>query len=202
MIETKVYDELKKKFKDVASWAIWSTEDLQAGQKLHTGDMSVFDNPNLLDIIHSNFVFVGLNASVHAPRKDGYTGSWRMFHSDDNENQQDYKMRYAFKDTLFWGAYMTDLIKDHPEASSEKVKEYIKDNPEILTRNIKVLREELEILGAKPILIALGRCTETYLNRHLKGEYTILYLNHYSDRIGDETLRDKTLKLIEENDLK
>ena len=112
MISQKVYDELNKRYSDVASWAVWSP--VGEKHKSNTGDMTVFDNKDLLSVLKADVVFVGLNASVHEEREDGYTGSWRMFHSDDNKRQRDFKLRFALKDTPYWGSYMTDIVNNSP----------------------------------------------------------------------------------------
>ena len=160
--------------------------------------MTVFDNPNLLNIIHSNFVFIGLNASEHAERKDGYTGSWRMFHSDDNERQRDYKLRYALVGTQYEGSYMTDIIKNHPDKNSREVEKFCKANPEVITENIEILKEELKILGGKPVLIAMGDTVYNYLtSSDIKEDYQIIKITHYSYRAKNkESLREEVLRTL------
>jgi len=196
MITKNVYEQLEENYKDQASWAVWAP--VGESPKSNTGDMSVFEDPNILNILHNNYVLVALNASEHAERKDSYTGSWRMFHSDDDGRQQDYKMRFAFKDTPIWGSYMTDIIKDHPDKSSEQVIKHVQNNPNVLQENIKELKKELSILGGKPTLIALGRKVETWLRKELGDEFNIVYLAHYSNYIGEVKYREKTLELLEE----
>jgi len=90
--------------------------------------MSIFDldsNPNLLKILNPNIIIVGLNFS-RTIIKDEFVN----FH-DKRPQGQDYKIRYAFKNTPFYGAFMTDIIKDFEEKISGNVLTYLKQNIEI-----------------------------------------------------------------------
>ncbi|MDP6484140.1 MAG: hypothetical protein QGH70_09895, partial [Nitrospinota bacterium] len=68
------------------------------------GDISFLDDPNddILAMLDPNTVLVGLNISGTIERPFG------NFHSD-NSKAQDYKLRYALRDTRFWGGYLTDI---------------------------------------------------------------------------------------------
>lgn len=184
MISKELYKEMEEKFGAVSSWAVWSGP-YEAG-KFGTGDMSIFENENLLDILHTNYVLVGMNVSGTHTRGDGYKGPWGNFHSDDNKKQQDYKLRYALHDTPVWGAYITDLIKNYPMLSSSDVKKEIKNDPSILKTNIESFKKELEMFNEKPVLIALGGDVYNYLRSELSDEYEIKNILHYSYYIGPE----------------
>lgn len=90
MISKHVFDELSK-FGQFSSWAIWAP----AGDKpkQYTDDMRVFDDPDLLSKLNSDYIFVGLNAS--RPLEGSTVQLWNNFHSPD-PRQNDYKLRYAF----------------------------------------------------------------------------------------------------------
>lgn len=195
MIDKKVYDKLEEEYKDVASWAVWTPIDVLPTS--NTGDMTVFDKPDLLDIIHNDYVLVALNASEHAERKDGYTGPWRMFHSDDNRRQLDFKLRYAIVDTPFEGAYMTDIIKNHRDKNSDQVLKHCRENPQTLVDNLEVFREELETLGGKPVIVAIGGDTYNILSKsNLKEDYEISMINHYSaQNVKKERIREQVLEI-------
>lgn len=194
MMNKKVYQALEAKYKDLASWAVWA--DVGETVKSNTGDMSIFQEADILNQLHGNFVIIAMNASEHAERKDKYEGSWRMFHSDDNSRQQDFKMRYAFKDTALWGSYMTDLIKNHPDKDSSQVIQHIKNNPDVLEENIGFLKDELQILGGNPVLIALGGEVEKWLRKGLDDTYKLVKLTHYSHLISKENYREEALSLL------
>lgn len=189
MISQKVYGELKEKYGEISSWAVWNPDDV----KSNTGDMTVFSETDLLDTLHSNFVLVGINESVHADRKDGFTGSWTNFHSDDESIQKDFILRAALKGTEFWGSYMTDAVKYHSDENSARVGKFIKENSDVLATNIKALKNELKILGDNPRLIAMGRMTEGWLRENLGDEYEIFYMRHYSNGASVKEVRDQAL---------
>ena len=118
--------------------------------KSNTGDMSIWDDPNLLNILNPDYVFVGLNGSG---KHDGYLAlnrPWFNFHSD-SPHQQDYKLRYALMDTPLWGSYITDIIKEYQEVDSAKVKAYLKTHPEVVEKNILLFRQEMKLHGGHPV---------------------------------------------------
>lgn len=198
MISKKIYENLSKEFGDVASWSIWS----KVGEKdsSNTGDMSVFSDPKELDKLGRKIVFIALNASEHADRSDGYTGSWRMFHSDDDAVQKDYKLRYMLVNTPFEGNYITDIIKNHPEKKSDILKKHIRNYPETVSENIKVLKKELKMLGGNPIIIAFGGYAHELLKNNLDTDHTLLKMTHYSHFINKESLRIEAINLLLNNE--
>ncbi len=158
--------------------------------------MSVFDNPNLIDLLKTDLVFIGLNQAVH-DRKDGYKGSWANFHSDDNKRQNDFKLRYALMDTPYWGSYITDVIKSHFDTISTNVVKDISKKEILVEKHIETLKRELEILGGKPVLVALGGDTYDILEKYLADEYKIIKVYHYSYRISKEKYREHPLEILE-----
>lgn len=196
MVAKSSYDKLERLYGDVSSWAIWKEPDERP--KSNTSDMSVFDDENLLDKLNDKYVFVGLNASsTHGKRRDGKYGSWLNFHSD-YAYQQDYKLRYALLGTKYWGGYITDIIKKYPEVDSAKVKNYLKNNPDIVESNINDFRNELRILSHdKPVLIAMGGFAYEILDNYLSKEYKIVKIMHYSSQIGQEEYRKQILNILD-----
>lgn len=200
-MEKETYQALKQQFGEYASWALWqpSTSD---NKRANIGDMSVFDDPDLLDKCHTNIVLVGINASVHPERQDGYTGDWQMFHSDYTGGY-DYRLRTLTKDTPLEGSYMTDMVKDYPEAKSKMVKDRIKDEPEWFEANLKKLRDELALMDNAPTLIAFGNLVFEQLTKHGFGQtHRLIKLTHYSARHrgygNDRTYYDKVHSQLKE----
>lgn len=193
MVSIEVFEKLKNEYGDAASWAIWSK--VGKTPKSNIGDLSVFDDPKLLNKLNTKFVFVGLNVADH--NSDAEIQEWSNFHSDDLKKGQDFKMRYAFEGTPCWGAYITDIIKDFKETDSSKVKKniYKKGKPtELLEDNIRKFKKELEIIekgqGSKPVLLALGGEVRRILENFFVSEgYTVIGLKHYSYRISKENLK-------------
>jgi hypothetical protein len=185
VIEREVFDRIGRTYKS-ASWAVWS--DPEALGKAGVGNLEVFDpekNPGLLDTLHTEIVLVGLNASGTDSGQQEIPAQhvpYSNFHSDWRW-AQDYKIRRAAYGTMLWGAYMTDLIKDHTETDSSKVVARLKASPELLTRNATILCEELADIGAKePRLVAFGGKTAGFLNQ--AGFKNVTPITHYAHRIN------------------
>ena len=63
-MDYKKFKEIKEKYGDCGSWAIWAEEGNKP--KSNVGDISIFDtsrNPSLIQNLKPEFVFVGLNFS-------------------------------------------------------------------------------------------------------------------------------------------
>ncbi len=155
--------------------------------KSNMGHLNIFDlqkNPLLLEVLKNNVVMVGLNFS----RPVLPTEPFKNFH-DLNPKANDFKIRYAFRETEFYGAYMTDVIKNLEMKDSHDVKVHLKRNANLIQENISILREELSDLHAnKPILLAFGGDTYNLLKNNLrKDEYSnLIKLTHYSHQISKE----------------
>lgn len=183
MIQRSKFDEIKDNFGHYASWGIWAEEGLRP--KDNTGDLSVLDpdiNTSLLQDLNPNIILVGLNISGRIKTPLG------NFHSPDSKSQ-DYKIRYALKNTTFWGGYMTDIIKDFEQKFSGKMMQHLRHKPEFEHENIKTFLEELEVIGAKnPKIIAFGNDAFSILKKHLS-HLNIYKVTHYSAAISKENLR-------------
>jgi hypothetical protein len=187
------YDKLlyiKERYGHQSSWAVWNEK---------VKDLSIFDNLN--DIRTTNkFVLVGLNISKKIDSPFG------NFHSGKN----DYKLRYALENTILWGSYMTDIIKDYEQKISGKVMKYLKDNPDFLQDNIDSFKNELDDISRsfdsvdcdsdcrKPLLIALGNDVYKLLTSNLKDKYVIRKVTHYSAFINQYDLKSEFNKIISE----
>jgi len=125
MIEKEHYLTIAKKYGNFASWAIWT----EAGDKpkSNIGDMRIFNleyNQGLLEQLNPNVIMVGPNFSRNINKE-----IFVDFH-DKRPQSQDYKIRYAFKNTNFYGAYMTDIIKDFEEKISGNEISYLQNDKE------------------------------------------------------------------------
>jgi hypothetical protein len=195
MVSRTLYDLISNKYGYVASWALWA----KAGEKpkSNISDMSVFDvnlNPRVLDLVTTDIVMVALNFA----REVEFDRPFMNFHAA-NPHAQDYKIRYAFEGTEFYGAYMTDIIKDFPMLSSSDVLKHLRNNPSDVQNQIERFREELKFIGScKPILLAFGRDTFNILQRNLRHEEysALIQLTHYSHQISKENYREDTEKRL------
>lgn len=148
-------------------------------------DISFFENPShtILDLLNPNIVLVGLNISERIERIFG------NFHPTST-NAQDYKTRFALQGTMFWGAYMTDIIKSFEEKISGNMMKYLQENKEFEKEMSNVFEQELRDIGShNPILIAFGNDTYRILKRNLGSKYTIYKVPHYSAFIKLDSLR-------------
>ena len=84
-----------------------------------------------------------------------------------------YKIRYALKNSPFWGGYMTDVIKDFAEKASKKMMDYLRENKSFEKENINSFLKELEDLeSSNPTIIAFGNDAYSVLIRNLKEKLT------------------------------
>ena len=171
------FNLIKEKWSKTSSWAVWA----RAGEKpkSNIGDLSIFDvdkNKGLFDILNPNVIMVGLNAADRP-----ITREWGNFH-DLSPKGQDYKIRYAFDRTKYWGAYMTDLIKGHFQTDSNILKSILKNNQEILENNIFRFYEELNDIANEEFT--------------LKSEFFIFHLHYKGKGNGKLASIDKVNKII------
>ena len=169
MMDIEKFEFIKKKYGHCASWAVWKEQ----GNNLplfNMGDLNVLDpqqNPDVLSELKPDVVFVGLNVS-----KDiGSQKPFSNFHPTYSR-AQDYKTRFALKDTKLWGGYMTDIIKDYPELHGQNVVRFLGDNPDVEKKNIETFREELKDLGTENrTIIAFGGDVYRILKRNLQNAF-------------------------------
>ena len=73
----------------------------------------------------------------------------------------------------------------------------LKSNPERVDENLKGLREELELLGGRPVLVALGYAAEKNLKCMKSEGYEVVRILHPATFIGKKKYRDKVLKVLD-----
>ena len=192
MVTKEHFIELLDKYGEFASWAVWASEDVKP--KSNIGDMSIFDldkNQKLLEILRPDVVMVGLNFSRTIERK-----AFVNFH-DKRPQGQDYKIRYAFRDTEFYGAYMTDIIKDFEEKISGNVLLYLKNNKEFELKNVRLFEQEITDLKCPdPLIISFGNITYDILNKHFGRKYRIKKVMHYSYQISKENYKETVWRAL------
>jgi hypothetical protein len=188
VIDAERFDLIKRKHGAYASWAVWAPPT--STPKSTMGDLTVLDelaNRALLETINPSVVMIGFNISRGFPDRP-----FRNFH-DPSAAAQDFKIRYAFHNTVFWGAYMTDVIKGFVEPVSGKLLDYLRGHPQVVQTHVNTLREELLDLGhPRPLVLAFGRAAYGLLAENLRAEdfSALVYLTHYSHHISKDNYRD------------
>jgi hypothetical protein len=193
MISLKQFELIRKTHGKYASWAVWT--EASDKPKSNMGDMAIFADNLVLPLLKTNVLMVGLNLSRFT-----ISEPFRNFH-DPSPSGQDYKIRFAFKDTEYYGAYMTDIIKGVVEVDSKNIPKHLKENPGVLANSLKIFRQELRDLGAvSPLILAFGRIAYDIIKENLSSaEYgKLIRLTHYSHQIGKEKYRETVLKEIQQ----
>lgn len=196
-MDRELFETIAEKYGDVASWAVWADAGIKP--KSNMGNIEIFDldkNPSLLGILKTNVVMVALNFS----RPITCLESFKNFH-DSSPSANDFKIRYAFKGTQFYGAYMTDIIKNLEMKDSKNVLELLKRSPDIVEANIRMFRQELaDIRATEPIILAFGSATFELLKKNLNNnEYSkLVKLTHYSHQICKEEYKKEVEKQLPE----
>jgi len=191
MIDMHQLENIKQKHGSYASWAVWA--DASEKPKSNMGDVSHFKNESVLSFLKNNIVMVGLNISRPVPKP------FHNFH-DPNPRANDFKIRYAFRDSPYYGAYMTDIIKFVEEIDSKNVMRYLQERPETIEENLRTFREEMQDLKATaPVILAFGKNAYKLLSESLnRNEYCkLVRLTHYSHQIGKEAYKETVFKEIE-----
>jgi hypothetical protein len=190
MVDIQQLENIKQKHGGYASWAVWA--DASGNPKSNMGDVGHFENESVLSFLRNNIVMVGLNLSRPGSKP------FLNFH-DPNPRANDFKIRYAFKDSPYYGAYMTDIIKSLVEVDSKNVMRCLKARPETIEENLRTFREEMQDLKATaPVILAFGKDTHKLLSENLnRNEYSkLIRLTHYSYRIGKEDYKETVFREI------
>jgi len=194
MLDRVTFDRIKLKHGGYASWAVWAEPTEKP--KSNIGDLSVLDpdrNPTLLQTLKNDVVMVGLSLS-----REPWTESFRNFH-DARPQGQDYKIRYAFADTPYWGAYMTDVVKDVAILSRGSLMRYLNEDPSILGKSLVKLLEEFDDLqSVRPAIVAFGSDAHRLVADNLpRRRYSrLIKLRHYSDYMSKDAYRQEVLVKI------
>lgn len=193
MLSQNQFELIRGKHGKYASWAIWAKGSDKP--KSNMGDMAIFDDKLVLPLLRPNVLMVGLNLSRFT-----ISEPFRNFH-DPSPSAQDYKIRFAFRDTEYYGAYMTDIIKGVVEVDSKNIPKHLKENPGVLAESLNIFRQELRDLGSvSPLILAFGRTAYDIIKANLSSaEYgKLIRLTHYSHQISKEKYRETVLAEIKE----
>lgn len=190
MVDRETFDRIKEKHGRYASWAVWAEPG--GRPKSNMGDLTVLDpdlNPALLGILRSDVVMLGLNLSREEPVPLG------NFH-DAKPEGQDYKIRFAFTGTPFYGAYMTYIIKGLVMPKAGEVMRCLAGNQHVVSESIgRLLEEFADLKSGPPAVIAFGGDAHLLAARHLPADrYSrLVRVTHYAHYISPSAYRDRVL---------
>ena len=110
----------------------------------------------------------------------------------------DFKIRYALRGSPFWGAYMTDIIKDFDQKVSGKVWSYLRKDKQFEIENAELFREEVnDVANHNPTIIAFGEVAYRILMRNFRDDYEILKIPHYSMYCSKEKYREEVGHILQ-----
>lgn len=221
-MDINTYLKLKEKYGQYTSWAIWNFEedskfryDLNGRGYMMNGAVKDLQNAktnkDLENLgIHNKAIIIALNYGERDSKAHKiFQGlneikeveKFTAFHEelDNSKYKGDSRQKVEYKDSILWGAYMTDLIKfndkgkltsiEDSNSISEKMDSYI-NNADFMRIQINGLIEELKLLGVKnPLIFCVGGRVfkqlkmkeRAYLLKEQFGEETqLIELPHYS----------------------
>jgi hypothetical protein len=191
MITKSVFEQIKRNHGRYASWAVWGP--IGTTPKSGMGDLTVFETDAVLSVLNPNVVMLALNVSKSITLLPPFSN----FHAAGSAH--DYKTRYAFTGSPYYGAYMTDIIKDLEEMDASKAMKHLAAHPELLAESLRTFRGEMQDLGtSRPVILAFGNHTYRLARTHLRPEeYSLLVrLPHYSRRINQADYKELVFKHI------
>lgn len=197
MIDKDIYIKLKRKFGKNSSWTIWDEpENDDWKSKSNIGGLNCFKDENcLIKDLNSNYIFVGYNPADHNDKCKNIK-TWSNFHSDNKKKSQDYKLRYALKDTKYLGSFITDVYPKIVETDSTKVSNKASEN--MTNESIKDLMYARKLLGNKATIIAIGKDSYNVLKNNLPEDIKLVKITHYSYwSLSQEDYRKCVLKQLD-----
>jgi hypothetical protein len=193
VIDRSQFELIRERHGSYASWALWAAASDKP--KSNIGDLSVLDpdaNPVLLRTLRIDVIMVGLNISRPLPEP------FRNFH-DPSPRANDFKLRHAFIGTDYWGAYMTDIIKNVEMVTSTDVRAHLNALPAVIQSNVHTFLEELGDLNAtRPTVLAFGRDAHQLIADHVPPSAygRLVRVTHYSHQMNKEKYRDSVFAQI------
>jgi hypothetical protein len=178
-----IFSNLAKKYGGHASWAVWNPDHLRDTQVISEN----------LYYLKTSVIMVGLNISSSLQQH------WSNFHA----GRHDRKLMYAFNDSPYRGAYMTDIIKGEIEAKSERLKERIQRGQIDLQKHISAFRSEMDDLGVnkQSLFILFGGEVNRLFADWLAGTYPdYVACPHYSRRGTDAEWVEDSWVILQERD--
>lgn len=150
------FEALGTRYGQCSSWAVWDADDPKDTRAI----------AKHLNCLTTSVVMVALNFS--RPKKR--THSWHNFHSGGDHAR---KLMFAFGDSPYRGAYMTDIIKDVVGPSEVDVWKRMMDGTIDVQTQIKKFRTETDKVGVRreSLFVLFGKKVSKLFARHLATIY-------------------------------
>ncbi len=184
-MDQSLFEQLEMKYAQHGSWAVWNSGDPE--------DTTVI-RENLADL-KTSVVMVALNISRALSRQ------WQNFHSRDHAR----KLMYAFNQSPYRGAYMTDLIKGYVEPSSARLQKELLSGELHILSHVETFYDEMKNLGTNnhTLFILFGGQVTKLFNTHLAETYpnriSCPHYSMYGRGYTDARWVEKVWSLLESN---
>ena len=163
-----------------------------------------FDNHKVASEDTSNYKIVEKDDFAYNPaRRDASEDAviWKNFHSGDNAQDrrraQDYKLRKALRDTVYWGSFITDLYSGIIETNSDKARQRITSEDKV--NAIEKIKSIRNVLGGNAVIVAIGNKAfrDMYKPLHETG-IPLKKIKHYASFINQDIYRNEVIKALSE----
>ena len=197
MISQETYITLLNEFGFSSSWTAWSAPaNGNWKSKDSVSDMSLFtDADKITTVLNGNYIFAGLNPSVHDIAAYQVV-AWDNFHSSDTKRSQDYKLRYALRGTKYWGSFITDVYSGIAEVNSNAAMRKVTESK--TNESVEKILCIREILGGTATIVAIGNKAFSVLKKNLPSDIELKKITHYSSYVNIEKYRDMVLQQLGE----
>ena len=191
-ITQEQFDEIRKIFGKVCSWAVWRMPEPGDKPLAYIDDLTEIQAGN----VHNRAVFVSLNPSRSLRNKPDFAN----FH-DADAHSHDYSLRRALEGSSYSGALMIDFVTDFENPDSDAAMKRIKSDRAYYKKCMERVMEVLHLLADHskrlPVIVAMGRkahalLTDSYDARYggecdiRKCGYPVYRITHYAASVSDE----------------
>ena len=198
-ISREKFEEIRNTIGGHTSWAIWAPQSDERKAKSGVSDLSIFNDENklkeILPRLNPNIVLAGLNGSTGDGGEMGLV-PFANFHSNYSR-ATDYKIRLTVTATPLEGAFMTDVVKNHFETDSNKLKAELEARPNYKEEKVEEFFSEIIKVSIKPKIFAFGDYGYKIINEYNNNRFEVYKLTHYAATIKVDEMRKHTLNVIE-----
>jgi hypothetical protein len=137
----------------------------------------------------------GLNGSTGDGSEMGII-PFANFHSNYSR-ATDYKIRLTVSGTPLEGAFMTDVVKNHFETDSNKLKQELEARPSYKEEKVEEFFSEILKVSMRPKIFAFGDYGYKIISEYNANRFEIFKLPHYAATIKIDEMRKRVNTAIE-----